>query len=63
METYQKKSFWKKPEGVTGMIFLAALIVGGGFLLFNIIPFLTIILENTLYLAVGLVGSLVLSFT
>jgi hypothetical protein len=51
MENYQKKSFWKKPEGVTGMIFLAALIVGGGFLLFNIIPFLTIILENTLYLA------------
>ena len=24
------KSFWKRPEGVTGMIFMAGLIIGGG---------------------------------
>ncbi len=29
------KSFWSRPEGVTGMIFLAAIILGGGFLLAN----------------------------
>jgi phage shock protein A len=27
-----KKSFWKRPEGVTGLIFLIALIAGGAFL-------------------------------
>lgn len=27
------KSFWKRPEGVTGLIFLIALLAGGGFLL------------------------------
>ncbi|TXF88930.1 hypothetical protein FUA23_12800 [Neolewinella aurantiaca] len=28
-----KKSFWQRPEGVTGLIFLVALIAGGAFLL------------------------------
>ena len=28
-----KKSFWKRPEGVTGLIFLIALLAGGAFLL------------------------------
>lgn len=27
------KSFWKRPEGVTGMIFLIAILAGGGFLI------------------------------
>ena len=30
-----KKSFWKRPEGVTGGLVLAALILGGGFLIFS----------------------------
>jgi predicted nucleic acid-binding Zn-ribbon protein len=32
------KSFWKRPEGVTGMIFLTGLVVGGGYLLTKILP-------------------------
>lgn len=45
------KSFWKRPEGVTGMIFLAALIAGGGYLLYIGLPFLIVLAQNTLYLA------------
>ena len=33
--TGKPKGFWRRPEGVTGAIFLAALIGGGGFLLFT----------------------------
>lgn len=28
---YKPKSFWKRPEGVTGAIFLAGIVLGGGF--------------------------------
>lgn len=40
-----KKSFWKRPEGVTGLIFLIALIAGGAFAVSAfwgvIVPFIT----------------------
>ncbi|MEN0003957.1 MAG: hypothetical protein AAF798_07430 [Bacteroidota bacterium] len=45
------KSFWKRPEGVTGMIFLTALILGGGYLLAVGLPTLLALAQNTLYLA------------
>jgi len=35
---YKPKSFWSKPEGVTGAIFLIGMILGAGFLLFGAIP-------------------------
>jgi predicted nucleic acid-binding Zn-ribbon protein len=44
------KSFWQKPEGTTGMLFLAGLLVGGGYLLFKALPFLITLASNTLYL-------------
>ncbi len=34
-ENFKQKSFWQKPEGVTGAIFLAALVGGGGYLLYS----------------------------
>ncbi len=43
------KSFWKRPEGITGMIFLAALIGGAGFLLTAVNW--AAIMANTIYLA------------
>ncbi len=49
MEEIKPKSFWEKPEGMTGMITLAMLIVGGGFLLYKILPYIVSILHNTLY--------------
>ena len=32
MSTNKPKSFWSKPEGVTGAIFLLAIILGAGYL-------------------------------
>jgi phage shock protein A len=48
---FKQKSFWQKPEGVTGLIFLAALILGGGYLLYTALPTLIVLAQNTLYLA------------
>jgi hypothetical protein len=53
----KSKSFWKRPEGITGLIFLAALGVGAYFLI-TALPW-AIILANTLYLA----GTLVVAGT
>lgn len=47
--TFKEKSFWKRPEGVTGLIFLAALAALGGYLVMTL-PWATIF-ANTLYLA------------
>ncbi len=49
------KSFWQRPEGVTGAIFLTALIGGGGYLLYKFLPAIIGLVENTLYLGVLLV--------
>ncbi len=35
---YKPKSFWRKPEGVTGALTLGAIVIGGGFLLFSALP-------------------------
>lgn len=49
---FKKKSFWKRPEGVTGAIFLGALIVGGGYLLAVNMGAILALVQNTLYLAI-----------
>ncbi len=46
------KSFWKRPEGVTGLIFLAAIVAGAGYLI-TTLPW-SVIFANTLYLAATL---------
>jgi hypothetical protein len=43
------KSFWQKPEGVTGFVFLAGIILGGGYLLYKLLPYIVSILQNTLH--------------
>ncbi|CAL2089083.1 hypothetical protein [Tenacibaculum sp. 190524A02b] len=52
MENIKPKSFWEKPEGKTGMLFMGLL--GGGALygLYKVLPYLITIVENTLYLGV-----------
>lgn len=47
--TYKEKSFWKRPEGVTGLLFLGALGALGVYIL-NVVN-LEAIFENTLYMA------------
>ena len=53
MEDFKPKSFWQRPEGVTGAVFLGGLVLGGGYLLFKLLSsgLLATILANTLYLA------------
>lgn len=45
-QTKQQKSFWTKPEGITGILLIGAGIFG----LYKLLPFLISLLENTLYL-------------
>ncbi|MCB0554514.1 MAG: hypothetical protein KDD02_13270 [Phaeodactylibacter sp.] len=52
---FKPKSFWQRPEGVTGMIFLAGVILGGGFLILSNINFLIGLVSSTLSLAVLLI--------
>ena len=49
---FKQKSFWKRPEGVTGAIFLGALILGGGYLILSNLPLIIGIISNTIYLAI-----------
>lgn len=52
-----KKSFWRRPEGIPGALFLAAFLIGGGYLLYISLPFLIALAANTLYL-VGMLMAL-----
>ena len=45
------KSFWQKPEGVTGTIVLSGLIIGAGALLYKYLPVLIGLTSNLLYLS------------
>ncbi|HFA51759.1 MAG TPA: hypothetical protein ENJ95_22310 [Bacteroidetes bacterium] len=51
-----KKPFWQRPEGVTGAIFLAAIVGGIGYLLFTYMGTLLALAANTLYLVLMLVA-------
>lgn len=45
----QTKSFWDRDEGYTGMAILGAAVLGGGYLLYQWLPTIIKLLENTLY--------------
>ena len=49
------KTFWQKPEGVTGALFLFGLIAGGGFLLLSNIGALTALLGSVISMSITLV--------
>ena len=44
----KRKSFWKKPEGVTGAIFLAGILAGTGVLFATIWPTLLAVIQTTM---------------
>ncbi len=54
MSEYKPKSFWQKPEGVTGIIFLVGLIVGGGILVTTFLTAIVGFLQTTAGIAIGL---------
>jgi phage shock protein A len=53
---FEKKSFWQRPEGITGTIFLLAVVAGGGFLLFKYMDVLIALAANAIYLTLMLVA-------
>lgn len=57
LQPIKPKSFWERPEGLTGGLFMAAILLGGGFLLYKALPALINLAQNTLYLA-GLLAAL-----
>ncbi|MBX2891876.1 MAG: hypothetical protein KF734_13160 [Saprospiraceae bacterium] len=57
LQPIKPKNFWERPEGITGTLFLAAIVLGGGFLLYQALPTLIALAQNTLYLA-GLLAAL-----
>lgn len=48
MEGMKPKSFWQKPEGITGMITAAMIVVGGGYLLYTFLPYIISLMQNAL---------------
>jgi len=50
MQDFKPKSFWQKPEGVTGAVFLAAIVGGLGYLLVTNMATLAALAANTVYL-------------
>jgi hypothetical protein len=51
-KAYKPKSFWKKPEGAMGAVFLGGVVIGGGFLVYSFLPQILAFAGNTLGLAV-----------
>jgi len=51
MAEYKPKSFWKKPEGVTGAIVLAGLVIGAGAAITAALPWIIVATGNVLYLS------------
>ncbi len=57
LQPIKPKNFWERPEGLTGGLFMAAIVLGGGYLLYKALPTLINLAENTLYLA-GILAAL-----
>lgn len=51
MEQTKPKSFWSRPEGITGALFLGGILLGGGYLLITALPTLIALTSNVLYLS------------
>ena len=59
---YTRKSFWKRPEGVTGILFLIAAIVGGGFAVMSGLGAILSFVSTTLGLAVSVLALALIVF-
>ncbi len=59
---FKPKSFWERPEGVTGQVIGVGLIGAAGLLLYKALPFIITLLQNTIYAAILGVVAVVLGF-
>jgi hypothetical protein len=51
-QSHKPKTFWERPEGVTGQVFGVAIITVLGFLLYKALPYIITLLQNTIYAAI-----------
>lgn len=63
---FTPKSFWERDEGTTGMLILAFMVFGGGFILYKLLPVIITLLSNiitatVLALVVGLIAMVISS--
>jgi len=56
------RTFWKRPEGVVGAIFLIAVLAGLGILFFTYLPVLVELAKNVLYLTMMIVAGAALLY-
>lgn len=61
-DNFKPKTFWERPEGVTGQIVGVLLIAGGGFVLYHALPYIITLLQNTIYATLLGVVAVVLLF-
>lgn len=59
---FTRKSFWKRPEGVTGILFLLAAVIGGGYAVMTGLGAILAFASTTLGLAVSAVALSVIVF-
>ena len=56
------RTFWERPEGVTGQVIGTAILGAGGYLLYHALPLLITLLQNTIYASVLGVVALALGY-
>lgn len=54
-------SFWKRPEGKTGAIVVAGTAVGGGIVLYKMLPYIIVLMQNTIYAVLLAFGALIVT--
>jgi hypothetical protein len=59
---FKPKSFWERPEGVTGQVVGVSVIAAAGFVLYKALPFIITLLQNTIYAAILGVIAVVIGF-
>lgn len=62
MKELQTTSFFKKPEGKVGSLFLIPILGGLGYGAYKIMPYVVTLLENTLYVSILSIGVFVLAY-
>ncbi len=48
LQNFKPKTFWERPEGTTGMVFMVGMLGALGYVLYQILPYINEILNNTI---------------
>lgn len=59
---FKPKTFWERPEGVTGQIVGVAMVASAGYLMYQALPFIIKLLQNTIYASILGVIAVALGF-